>query len=499
MQPPSCCPRALSSSLPVALVGLAALALFALSPPAPPFSDTIELTARVAGGPLPYYNLLYLPLGWLVHRALLPLLAWSAFEALRWTSIVCAAAAAGVAARLARRAGWGPAGTLLFGLLFALTPGVWFFARTVEVHALQLLGAALATELALAARGSRTPRALALVGAGALLAAVTHATSLLLVPALVWLARRREPGRGLPLAAPASMVPLAAMALAALAGALVVRELAGSATVPPALKPLRTLVAFGELYVQRLSGEPLFGPLEVWGYFQDELVRPAGLLLAGALLGLLVPGRRRASLAALALFAPYFLVFFQSGVREGGGYFVSLHPALLWLTARTGLALRARIGAGPALAALAAAVALQGTLAWRHQRPLLEARDAREWIAEVERVAPPRSVLVTVSLPRWHAMSHSASRYEGTDVLRSFQLVPFSEAEDVARHWLSLVAGDVLAGKRTFLDADLFDDPDEPPYYPILRRVLAGFPARLEPRLDSHGRPILYEVLESGS
>lgn len=477
------------------LVFALALLAYAATPWANVYSDGIHLARLVEASPQPYYNVLYVTLGWLVHRGLRPLLGWEAFEALRWMSLVCAAASAAVAARLARRAGWGARGQLGWGALFALTPGVWFFAQTVEVHGLQILGAALATELALVARGRERRIAIALVAAAALLVVLTHATAVLFVPALLALAQGADASRGVPverlLRGKGLLWTLGSTALAA----AVVWFLAFRVERSPWLRPVQAPVGFGVAYLERLRDDPLFGPGEMLSYVVDELVRPSGLLLPAALLGLFVAGRRRGAFGFLALLVPYFVLFLQSGVREGGGYFTTLYPLMLWLGAATCARLRLPRGAPFAAAVAAMLLLAQGLLAWRHRAQLDRGRDARAWIAEVEEVCPPGSVLVTVSLPRWHALSYSPARYAGTDLLRQFQLAPFSEVEAVAREWLGIIGNDVVSGKRTFLDADLFAGTDEPPYYSVFRRLLAEMPARLEPRPDRAGRPLMFEVL----
>ena len=163
------------------------------------FSDGVHLTAMVEGGPRPYYNLLYVPLGWALDRGLGASIGLDVAGSLRLLSALSVALSAGLLALALRRRGTGPWVAAAWLTAFVLAPSIRFFATTIEVHALQLLGLSCATLLALSA--ARLPRRAALlrVGAAVALALSVHLTSVLLVPALLLAAKGTGGEHGLSL------------------------------------------------------------------------------------------------------------------------------------------------------------------------------------------------------------------------------------------------------------------------------------------------------------
>jgi hypothetical protein len=495
--PPSPRPR-----LALALAVFAsALALYGLTRQTVAFSDGVLMAARVArDGPVPYYNVLYLPLAWAFTTLLRPLAGWDAYVALGWFSAACGAASAVVLLRSLARSGIATGTAVGWIAVFALTPGVWFFATTAEVHALQLLGVCVAVDLALAAR-TRTPaRALGLVLLASALALLAHLTTVLLLPGLLVLASGGAPGRGLRLGAIPARAWIATAA-ALLAGAAALAWVFSSDSERLArTNPLQMLVVFGREYARRMASGGLYAPDEVVAFLDAELVRPAALLLLAPFLGLAARRAHRLLVATGVAALPYLVLLPQGGVREGGAYYLSLYPLFVlagavatdelrqrWPGPAWGIALAVALGALGALGA-------QGALAWRRIERWADQIDPRVWAERVAAIAPPESDVFTVSLPRWHALLQEG-KYGGIDLRRELELVPRSLWDQEVRAWLGIAGGDLRAGRRVYLDADLFDDPDAPPFFRRFAEILGETPVRLEPRPPDVEHPLLYEVI----
>lgn len=438
-----------------------AFVLYGLTRRAGTFSDAVQLAERVREGPTPYYNALYLPLGWAFHAALAPLLAWDTWQALAWLSVASGALAVALCWRMLEGSGASLAARAAWCGLFALAPAVWFFAASVEVHALQLACVTGATLLAARAREAPSARAPFLVAAALLLALVGHLSTVLLAPALVLLALGRREGRGLALRA----LPWRALlgAAAAVALVLVLVGVAFRSFGEGRKGPLEMLGFFWTFLRARVRESGLFPAGEVASYLRRELVAPAGLLSAALVLGLAPRDRRLALATALA---PYVLVLPQGGIRENGAYYLSLLPIGVLAGAR---ALAGWRGAG---AVLALALVPQAVLGWRAAVADGGGEDARVWAVEVRRLCPEGSVLYTATLPRWHAASYVVPPFEAVDVWRVLEMMPSSAWDLYAEVSVQEVRKGLAAGKRVFADVDLFEGPDRPE---SVRRLAAAF------------------------
>ncbi len=495
----------MSRFLPL-IVCVAAFALFAATIQSTPFSDGVYLSAKVAAGPKPYYNALYIPAGWAFHRAFEPLFGWSAFTALGWFSALCGAGAAGLLARGLQRLGSTPLSVVSWSAFFIVTPGVWFFSTCVEVHGIQLLGATAATLLAWRARSCRRGRALALLYAACALALLSHLTTVLLLPGLALLARGRgdsvdedvEPKglglRGLPW-----------RAVLAAHGALFVLALgvfwiySGNEEGLSRSNPLQALGVFGRKYIDKIQGGRFYGPAEIANFLDAELLQPAGLLVICPLIALSARGRAALHWPALLALLPYVVVLPEGGIREGGAYFLSFYPLFVLAAADSWNELVTRPSwrkFGPAaLVSFVLLQALSGAMRWSRAENEL---DAREWVTLVEPHTPPGSLVFTRSLARFHALKYgelSRTRTRQVDLNREFEMVPRSGWEKEALHNLGVARTFLQNGSRVFLDADFLDAEERPASHERFEELLRRQPLRLAPIPADAVRPLLYELV----
>ena len=465
-----------------------ALFVFALIPDLPPFSDGIFLAERVRSGWTPYYNAFYLPLGWLFHRVGEQGFDWNPDQSLLWFARASCAASAVVGWRVGRRFGLGPQESFAGALLLTLTPSVLFFANVVEVHSLQLLGALVATELALIAREKPPLVAVALVLVGALLGVLTHLTSVLFVPVLVWLAVGSD-ARGFPLArfvTRRTVVP-SFLGLGALAAAA--WQLGSRVEDSTWLAPVRWLYVFGDMLRDRFASGDFFGPAESARYLWLEFVLPSGLLVALLLVALLVRATRREALVLVLLALPFLAIFSQGGIWEGGAYFLALWPLVIVMGLDAGCQLSSdrRVRAG----VLVALLIVQGTLGWRYVASKRDGLDARAFARAVATHCPAGSLVATNSLPAWHSLAFSEASVEAFDLGRDLQMAPRSRWETICRDRLGQI-GRHARSARTFLAAGLLHDDHPLGHYQAFRSVLATVPVELVP-IPSEA-PVVYEI-----
>ncbi len=477
-----------------------ALALYGATRQEQTFSDGVHLASMVSGGPAPYYNAAYVPLGWLLHRAFAASVGWSVPDALGWLSALAGAAAVAVLAvtlhRLVRRVDAQRATplALAWAALVALTPGTWFFATTVEVHSVQLLGAALATHLALAARDAQARRATALLAAACAAAMLTHLVHALLLPGLVVLARAgvgREPLRW---RAAAARIGVVALVLALLGALVFLQARATDAQRATHANPAGVLVVFGRMLADGLRTRGLFGPSEVGAFLAAELLRPAGALALG-LVALLFA--RRAGLRAGGLVAalPFLVVLPQGGIREDGAYYLSLYPLLALALADGTARWTGRRGAGLARVALALVVALalaQGAFGWRRLRAYDTGPGPLEWTRAIEQTTEADAYVITGSLPRMHALSSFGGSRLAVDARRELDLVP-RRLWDAQIEKLLQGAGTALrAGRAVYVDADLLEGDARAEPVRRFADALRRLPLRLDPRPPQE--PLVYAV-----
>jgi hypothetical protein len=423
------------------------------------FGDGVLLEGMIGSSPAPYYHVAYVPLGWLVFHGLSPLFRWTALDALEALSGLAGGLALALLARLlARRGltGWGGRCALA---LVAASPGMLFFATLGEVHTVQMLGAVLGMSLADAARAAPARRAGWLAAAAVVAPVMFHLSGVALAPCLLALAWGRAPGRGISWRA----LPGLVLAIALACGVLAV----GAWTLARALDPLRALSNPGRLLwvfaselAARLAGRGPFSPAEVWDYLRAEFWTPAGLLLPLALAAFARSRAARELLWPLLLaLAPYVLVVPQGGVREAGGYYLSLLPLLaLWLAAAGEPQATAPRGAwrGPLALVL---VAVQLGLAWRHRAAWRERLEARVFAGRLASAIPGAALLYTDDLARVLAVSQMRPDVETIDALRVLELNPTRAWPGVMPQLLASGAASLEAGRAVYVDAELMREP----------------------------------------
>ncbi len=259
-------------------------------------------------------------------------------SAVRVAMLASAAPALGLCFLVARRMNAGRGAALGATVLAGVSPAVWFFATTVEVHVVHLAVAAAvclaALHLGAAAEGGR---ALPLLGVAATapLLVPSHASGVLLIPGiagLAWWSRLRAGGRGL-----AALLPAVLVGVAAASGRLL-------------SDGLRYTFFDGWSSDQREI-------VEAWHQWSLEPGRvllhgwllPLGLLLVLPLVEAVLSARRDPLLCVvlLLLILPELAFFVWFGFPERGGYALAVVPgaaagaALLLqrLPARAGLML----------------------------------------------------------------------------------------------------------------------------------------------------------------
>lgn len=467
-----------SPRLPAPLVlGLVALAVYLALPLERYFSDSFYLVDRVEVGAPPYYNVAYVPLGRLVDLALG---SWLGTErALEVLSALAAAGAVGLTVGIARSLGLGGLAQVATGLLLLAAPGCLFFAGVIEVHAVQLLGAALSLRLALAAGRARGAVAWLLFVAAALVAMTTHLSHLLYLPGLLALAWGREdedPGPGgmldrgseqrVGLAFGQAGVPwLLGLALGLTAViVLLVRADFDSWSVHPALQWLGTLIVFGRTFVFSLWERGLFTFGESLDYLRVELLGAHGLLVLGFAAGLwssfaLEDGAcRRLARRGLVASLPLLLVLPQGGVLEHGGYFLTLAPLM---ALQLGIVLgHRRHGSTPAIVAALMvltqlALGLRGWAEFRSAEP-----DARAWSTVVAaQLLPGDSVLVS-SLGRTFSLADERPEVRVRDLARDLAMEPDRGRVHLLKSVLNQRLTDPAFPGDLWLDGDLLPDFD---------------------------------------
>jgi 4-amino-4-deoxy-L-arabinose transferase-like glycosyltransferase len=422
-----------------------AFATFLLLRQAHPYGDGPNLARLAESPPVAGRNALYPTVSWLTARAGRAWGGLTSADALGVLSGLAGAAAVGLLVATLLRHGLPRRHALAAGLVAATAPVVVFFSTTVEVHAFQLAGAAAGFLLATHARERSRAAAVALVALGAALAIATHATSALVVPAIVATACGPRGGSGLGRRTAVLLgvaLPVAGLGLLAL----------GAARDPSArqLGPLH-LVGLAHSAVTR----GLFGPAETAEFLLHEFALPLGALLALLPAAFLLrPARRAAALGVLAL-APFLIVLPQTGVRESGGYVVATVPAL-------GLAVGALLAAMPRRAALVLALAAAtgnavgaGALIERNREeppaPLFAERTAR--------VVPPRGVLLVTSQARLHALNRLRRRYVVRPVAWEILTRPRRQRAEYVRTLRVQVGESLLAGLTVAVDRDVLADP----------------------------------------
>jgi hypothetical protein len=319
-------------------------ALYLLTPQERLNGDAVQLVELHAFyGTLVYHHVLTLP----VHRLFEVVLSPDdPLAAQRIASSVLAACAVGLSFVLARQLGARRGAAALGAALLGVTPAFWFFATTIEVHALHACAVALAAVLTLALPWERPARALPLALLVFPLLYLTHRSSVLLGPGWVLLvgyaAARRGAWPGWP-----RLVAWGA-AFAAVLALLMVgtnRWLFGE----------WALRADAETaFVAGIRGTESASTMLIAGWLLPMLPLLA-LSLPALLRRLHPPLLAAAEVLMIALPLAFFLAW---GVDERGGYFLGTACFLAALTAAFAQRVGARLGrAAPAVAALLLALA----------------------------------------------------------------------------------------------------------------------------------------------
>lgn len=489
-------PRALIPALAAVAVALAAYA-----PTSPPgaFSDAVWIVHGIGQQEAPsHYHVAFFPLARIFRAVGGALFGWSDELSLVWFSRTCGALAAGVVAwSLGRR---GRPGVLAAagGLLVALSPGPWLFANVAEVHALQLLGAALGLESARLARGATGWRAWALLLVGSAAVVGSHLTGVVLLPTLVWIARgpcdwrgRAGAGReGIGRAARAA----AGLSTLALLLVLALRHLDGLRDALFDSVPGQVLSEVARMWIEQVAAGQFFPPGEVARFLRDEWILPAGLLTPLAVLALTDRSTRPAALVASLTTVPYVLLFPQLGVREAGAYFLPLLPlyafaGIHWLERRT-----RPLGAW-GLLVIAALLIGQTALAMTHTRSLRAiSNDIPAWVVAIEARCPADSRIVVSKLPEWHALSLSEVGYQSFDLWRDCELVPPAFRDGVLDHRLGQLTQDLATGRPIYIVPELVDGPDPRGVTTQFRARLEALPITLSAQRGADGETLVYRL-----
>lgn len=377
---------------------------------------------------------------------------------------LCVLTAAALGARPLAALGW--------TLVALASPSLLFFGGAVEVHAVQFLGSALA--LALVVRGRRCAsiwlRGVVAVVAAAL-ALVLHLSHLLLLPALFVLAvgergSVRGSGSGSgggahgargadadPRARRRDLAWLGVLALCVLGaatavGCLVWFRAAAPGTPPPAglARPAFYLGQYQQLFLEFKASFGWFGPIGMARHFAAEGLGQGGFVwLAGALA--LAFGRGRARFATAVLVVVYVLVVSQAGLRERGGYYVSVMP---WFVA---LGAAATAGRGRAWCLVPWLVLpMQIWLGWSELARYAQRPDARSWARAVVEVVDEPCTVFTSDMVRLSALPLERDGFDGLQWNQQFEYTPRANWDRVLRvpYEQALVAA--LANGRVYLD-----------------------------------------------
>jgi hypothetical protein len=341
--------RLSAADVQLALLAVALLcALYAATFQVRTYGDApllVQFYRRYLEGQGQWGHVLYLPSA----RALLWLLSPESYvDSLRFLSGLSGALAGGCALLLARLWGASRPAACAGALLFALAPGPWFFATTVEVHTLHAACVGACALVTLLAPWRRGLLAALMVAATIPLLFFSHQSGILLGPGFVMLsgwARERSGAR--PFTRVELWLVIAPLYLAAFLGAIAIAAGSlGNSLFGFLGGTNATIVTFER-------GFELYGAGEGW-------VQPLGLITPLVLWAVLARRVRGPQLAALAmLVVPSFSFFVLWGVPERGGYAM---PSALFLAAAGAAAFDVPKRARWALPMLA--IAIQAALAW---------------------------------------------------------------------------------------------------------------------------------------
>ena len=238
-------------------------------------------------------------------------------------SAVAGGVAVGFAHAFLRRLGIGAREAVFAAVFFGVTPVTWFFATTIETHALHVAAVTAAAWLTLRLSWRQPIRATVAVALALALVYDTHPTAPLLGPAFVLLAqfaRSRD-------AQAFSLWQLAAVGTAMLAG-LLVGHAANNAA-----RGIGFVLQFGE----STGAIGAFGGTGSLGNLLDTWLGPQFLLAPATAAAVVVsrPLLRLPQLAMLTAVAPALAFFLWWGVPERGAYLLGSLPFATALVARS--------------------------------------------------------------------------------------------------------------------------------------------------------------------
>jgi hypothetical protein len=240
--------------------------------------------------------------------------------ALRLVSVVPAALGCGFTFLLMRACGAPVFGALVAALLLALSPSVWFFGTTIEVHALLFGVVTFVGLVTLLAPWQRPALALCLVAAVFPLLYWAHESTFVLGPGWVLLVQYARTRRGGRYSWPALLLGVGPVLLLALCVSVGTASLARFGSVLGILRDVDTQLDVPG-YQPAMHGRSVL---------LNEWLLPLGVLVPLALLGARRLGReawRPLAIGALVLLPLAFFVWWS--VIERGGYFMGSDAFLL--------------------------------------------------------------------------------------------------------------------------------------------------------------------------
>ncbi len=264
-----------------------------------------------------YYHVLYLPACSLVESVLGladPLVAP------RLLSILPGALGCGFAFLVLRLCGGSIFGALAGVLLLALSPSMWFFGTTVEVHALVFCAVALVALVTLLAPWHRPMGALFVVAAAFPLLYWSHQATFVLGPGwvlFVQFARARHGGR---FSWRALLLEVGPVLLGALVFAIAIAAYVRFGSLVPAWEEVQ----------RKVHAPETRAVIEKRAIWLNEWLLPLGLLVPLAFAGaarIRRPAELGAAIAALIGVPLFFFLWW--GTLEKGGYFLSSSVFLL--------------------------------------------------------------------------------------------------------------------------------------------------------------------------
>ncbi|MCZ6596788.1 MAG: glycosyltransferase family 39 protein, partial [Planctomycetota bacterium] len=278
--------------------------------------DGAGLATMYAHGESFAHHLLYLPACRLVSVVMA---GGDPIAPTRFLSVLAAGLGCSFTWLLTRALGAPRPGALAASLLLGLSPGLWFFGTTVEVHALHFLAVALAAWGVLVAPWERTALALALTCVLFALAFLAHQLVVLLAPGWLLLVHHARARRAEAFPPRTLLLVVAPSLAAAVLAALAISNLARTGSLLfSAEHELGFLAAF-----QR--------PWHAGWMWSDGVLPLLFLIPAAAWAALKAKSSAAHALLALILAPIAFLSWW--GVPEHGGYALGHAPFLAALAA----------------------------------------------------------------------------------------------------------------------------------------------------------------------